>query len=459
MNRHLPLYLLTAAALLLSACTPLRPRASTKSDSIGWPQLTSEKSVINLPALPVQSDTPSADRSLFEEPLTLVALKKYALQNNPSIAVAKAHIRAAQSHAAQIGMRPNTRVGFSGQQLGSSADTEQIGIVVEQEILRGNKRQLDQEISEHDINRLRQALQIQQQRVQTDVTIGYFNVLCTQKKVELLTNITHINLKATTTVEALFESKEASKRDLLQARIESNTSKSLLQLAQNEHAAAWQVLAAVVGSTEIIDQPLVGNLDKAVDQIVWESSLEHLLESSPEIAARQASVKKAKTIVRRAQAESVPDINIQAILQHDSSIGAANGNLMVSVPVPIKNKTRARVREAEHALIAAQKLVASLRLQLQQRLAPVFQAYTSSQQQITTYRESILVDAQESLDLTKLGYEGGEFSHLELLTAQRTYSQANLDYLAALLKLSIARAQINGLLLSDSLQVQLEEGH
>ena len=187
------------------------------------------------------------------------------------------------------------------------------------------------------------------------------------------------------------------------------------------------MLAAVVGSTEIIDQPLVGNLDKAVDQIVWESSLEHLLESSPEIAARQASVKKAKTIVRRAQAESVPDINIQAILQHDSSIGAANGNLMVSVPVPIKNKTRARVREAEHALIAAQKLVASLRLQLQQRLAPVFQAYTSSQQQITTYRESILVDAQESLDLTKLGYEGGEFSHLELLTAQRTYSQANLD--------------------------------
>ena len=88
------------------------------------------------------------------------------------------------------------------------------------------------------------------------------------------------------------------------------------------------MLAAVVGSTEIIDQPLVGNLDKAVDQIVWESSLEHLLESSPEIAARQASVKKAKTIVRRAQAESVPDINIQAILQQrvqtDVTIGYFN---------------------------------------------------------------------------------------------------------------------------------------
>jgi cobalt-zinc-cadmium efflux system outer membrane protein len=132
---------------------------------------------------------------------------------------------------------------------------------------------------------------------------------------------------------------------------------------------------------------------------------------------------------------------------------------MVSIPVPMKNKTRARVREAEHKLIAAQQVVASLRLQLQQRLAPVFQAYTSSQQQITTYRESILVDAQESLDLTKLGYEGGEFSYLELLTAQRTYSQANLDYLAALLKLSVARAKINGLLLTDSLQVQLEEGN
>jgi cobalt-zinc-cadmium efflux system outer membrane protein len=295
--------------------------------------------------------------------------------------------------------------------------------------------------------------------VQTDVAIGYFNVLCTQKRVELLTNITHINEKATAAVEALFESKEVSKRDLLQARIESNTSKSLLQVAQSEHAAAGQVLAAVVGSTEIIGQPLVGDLDNAADQIVWESSLEHLLASSPEIAARQASVKQAKAAVRRAQVESVPDINIQAILQHDNSIGAANGNLMVSIPVPMKNKTRARVREAEHKWIAAQQAVASLRLQLQQRLAPVFQAYTSSQQQITTYRESILVDAQESLDLTKLGYEGGEFSYLELLTAQRTYSQANLDYLAALLKLSVARAKINGLLLTDSLQVQFEEGN
>ncbi|MBT3891424.1 MAG: TolC family protein, partial [Planctomycetaceae bacterium] len=200
-------------------------------------------------------------------------------------------------------------------------------------------------------------------------------------------------------------------------------------------------------------------LDNAVDQIVWESSLEHLLANSPEIATRQASVQQAKVAVRRAQAESVPDINIQAILQHDNSIGAANGNLMVSIPVPLKNKTRARVREAEHKLIAAQQLVSALRLQLQQRLAPVFQTYTSSQQQITTYRESILVDAQESLDLTKLGYEGGEFSYLELLTAQRTYSQANLDYLAALQKLSVARAKIDGLLLTDSLQMQLEAGH
>ncbi len=217
--------------------------------------------------------------------------------------------------------------------------------------------------------------------------------------------------------------------------------------------------AAVVGSTEIIDQPLVGDLDYAAAQIVWESSLEHLLESSPEIAARKANVQQAKAAVRRAQAESIPDINIQAILQHDNSIGAANGNLMVSVPIPRKNKTRARVRAAEHKLIAAQQKVSSLQLQLQQRLAPVFQTYTSSQQQITTYRESILVDAQESLDLTKLGYEGGEFSYLELLTAQRTYSQANLDYLAALLKLSVARAKINGLLLTDSLQVQLEGGN
>ena len=63
----------------------------------------------------------------------------------------------------------------------------------------------------------------------------------------------------------------------------------------------------------------------------------------------------------------------------------------------------------------------------------------------------ILPAAKESLDLIASGYQQGEFSYLNLLTAQRTYFQSNLAYLESLLQLQSAEAQIRGLLLSESL--------
>lgn len=46
----------------------------------------------------------------------------------------------------------------------------------------------------------------------------------------------------------------------------------------------------------------------------------------------------------------------------------------------------------------------------------------------------------------------GETGFLNLLTAQRTYSQTNLAYLDALRELRTASAEIDGLLLANSLQ-------
>jgi outer membrane protein, heavy metal efflux system len=59
--------------------------------------------------------------------------------------------------------------------------------------------------------------------------------------------------------------------------------------------------------------------------------------------------------------------------------------------------------------------------------------------------------AQESLDLTLSMYEAGEADFLTLLNAQRTFSQTSLNYLESLRELRMAEAELEGLLLKDSL--------
>jgi cobalt-zinc-cadmium efflux system outer membrane protein len=96
--------------------------------------------------------------------------------------------------------------------------------------------------------------------------------------------------------------------------------------------------------------------------------------------------------------------------------------------------------------------MSQLELDLQNRLAPIFERYANARNQVTRYRDVILPAADESLALTRKMYAAGESNYTTLLTAQRTYSQTQLGYLDALRSLRIAEVQIDGLLLSGSLE-------
>jgi cobalt-zinc-cadmium efflux system outer membrane protein len=63
-----------------------------------------------------------------------------------------------------------------------------------------------------------------------------------------------------------------------------------------------------------------------------------------------------------------------------------------------------------------------------------------------------LPNAKSSLELVRDGYQAGEFGFLNLLVAQRTYSQTNLAYVEALRELWSAAVEIRGLLLNNSLE-------
>ena len=118
------------------------------------------------------------------------------------------------------------------------------------------------------------------------------------------------------------------------------------------------------------------------------------------------------------------------------------------MPIPVFNRNQGNIRAAEGEWIAAEQAVRRLELDLQSRLAPVYERYRNAKQQVERYREDILPNAKETLDLIQASYEAGESSYLALLTAQRTYFQTNLAYLDALRELWSAIWEMEGLLVT-----------
>lgn len=391
-----------------------------------------------------------------DETLSLERLEELALTHNPSIARFQAAVAAARGNWLQVGLPPNPMIGYEGQQLGSGGRAEQHGIAVGQEFIRGGKLQLSRQVAAQDVARAQQQLATQQQRVITDVRIAFYEILLAKQQLDVAHEIERISEAGAKAAETLLKAKEVGRIDLLQAQLERENARILTQNARNRYTAAWQGLTAVLGLPEMPPQPVTGDVEVARASFEWQSSLDRLLSSSPEISAAVVNIERARWSVERARAEPRPNVTVDAVYNVvDNGIdGDDDANVTVSIPVPLWNRNQGAISQAQAEVAGAHRALEQLELRLQSQLAPVFERYANARNQVARYRETILPAANETLELSRRSYEAGETGFVNLLTVQRTFSQTNLAYLQALRELRLAEVELEGLLLRNSLEAE-----
>ena len=403
------------------------------------------------PPSPIVQATPAPTRKL-----TLHELEQIAFRNNPSLAAASGRVEAARGKWLQVGLPPNTVVGYSGQQLGSGGQAEQHGLFIGQEFVRGGKLGLNRAVVTQEIEKLQQVYAAQQQRVRTDVRLAYYDVLVAQRRNETAEALRGIAQKAIETAEALFRAKEVSQVDVMRARIELQTAQLMIKRSRNMYDAAWSRLVAVLGVQTMQPQPLEGEVEDATRTVDRDEALAKLLAENPEMAAAISERERARCAVVRARAEPIPNLDVQTVLQSDNGTGSSNANLQVTFPIPYLNRNQGGIRQAQSEYAVAARQIDQLRLSYAQQFAEVYQRYATAQNQVEDYSRDggILANSQSTLDFVRRGYEAGELSYLDLINAQRTYSETNLAYIEALGDHWKAIVEIDGLLLKDSLQTK-----
>lgn len=293
----------------------------------------------------------------------------------------------------------------------------------------------------------------------TDVRRGFYDALVAQRAVELTEQLLRIGEEGVRSTEALLKAQEVARADVLQAQIEADTARILLNRAKHRHAAAWRNLAAVVGAPQMTARPLAGQPWDDLPELTWEDAYCRLLTESPQLAAAQAGVARAQAAVGRECAERVPNVDVMAAVQFDNATEDTWATFQAGMPIPVFNRNQGNIHRAQYDLAAARADVRRVQLELQQRLAAVFEQYTTARYQVEKYGRDILPAARASLDLATKGYQQGEYRYLLLLTAQRTYFNTNLVYLDSLRELRAAAAKIEGNLLENSLEAPDRDPH
>jgi cobalt-zinc-cadmium efflux system outer membrane protein len=391
--------------------------------------------------------------------LNLADAQGFALANHPSLAAAAARVEAARGLWLQAGLGPNPEIGYAASEVGNEGRAGQQGGFVSQEFVTGGKLRLNREVAARDIALAEQRFAAQRLRVANDVRIAFYETLISQRRTQVAADLVKIAQQGITAAEGLRKAKEASTADVLRAQIETENARIELARSEYQWQAAWQTLSVRMGlprngRTEVARPILVGDAATPAGEYGWDEALERLLHESPEMAAAAVRVERARWVLTRAQAEPVPNVTLQGGLQYDNATRDTIGNFQASIPIPLFNRNQGNILAARSELRAAEADLERVGLALQQRLAEVYAHYAAARRQAAGYRESILGKAKDTLERVGRAYRLGEFSYTDMLSAQRTYSEANLTYLSALRELRGAEARIEGLLLTGSLEDQ-----
>jgi cobalt-zinc-cadmium efflux system outer membrane protein len=400
------------------------------------------------PQPPEEVPQPPADPALG---MSLEDLEAIALNNNPTLAAARANIAAARGKAWQAGLPPNPTAGYVSDEMGTSGTAGLQGAFVGQKFITGHKLMLNRAVVEREVMRAEQEWAAQRLRVLTDVRTHYYRALIAERRLRVAQELLGIGEKAERTADTLLRAQEARKIDVLQAKIEADRARIALQQTRNAHAAVWRALAAVVGRLDLPPQPLRGDSESGFPDLDWHATLGRLIANSPEMAAAAADVERAQWALRRAWAERKPNIDAQVKLQYDTEVDDTVAGVAVGMPIPLWNRNQGGISRQQAEITAAQNNVRRVELALQQRLARAFQNYADAKMAAEKYAKEILPNAQQTINLVTRGYEAGEVPFLDLLTVQRTYFQANLDYMDALERLWSGYQLIEGMLLDASL--------
>jgi cobalt-zinc-cadmium efflux system outer membrane protein len=399
-----------------------------------------------------------------ETPLTLAQLERMALENNPTLAQAKAAKQSALGLAKQAGLPPNPVVGYQGEEFAFRAlrhKPEYFGFF-EQTIPLGGKLAKSRLIYLSQANQAEAEATAQKQRVVNTVRALFYQTLGAQKLVDLREELAKIAHDATKTTSDLFNVGQADKPDFLASEIETEQVEHELVAARNNLKQDWKLLASVVGVPEMTPVRLEGKLDDRIPSFDEDQLLATLMRDSPQIKSAEAQVVRARAVAVRALAEPLPDMYIRGGIGYSTEFldtgqllsinkTGVEGNMQVGFSLPLWNRNPGGIATAHADLAFAESELARLKLALRVQFAQAIRNYDNSVDAVRRYRDVMLPRADAAYQLYLEKYKQMGASYPQVLISQRTMFQLRQQYINALVNLQQTAISLEGFLLTGGL--------
>lgn len=376
----------------------------------------------------------------FEEPTGIINLGQalaMALMKNPGLKVFELEIRTKEALVLQSSVISNPEVEFNTQNFGGLGRPEnyegsETTIQLRQLIELGGKRQARKEVAA--LNRDLTQWNYESKKIDLfiDTTKAFWALLAVQRRLELLDDIIHLSEETFHTVSERVRAGKVSPVEEIRAEILLSANRIEKERALRTLEAARYHLASFWDSTSPLFAGVQGDLERVLPGIPSIEKLKLLVPQNPDIARWATELESRQAAIELERANIVPNLTVTGGYQRLNNMGDQAFTLGLSVPLPIFNRNKGNVLAAQNRLVLAQNQRRASLVQVKSDLVQNYQRLQSSYQEVTALKENIMPSALKVYEAIREGYSQGKFDYLNVLDAQTTLSQAEIQLIDAL---------------------------
>jgi cobalt-zinc-cadmium efflux system outer membrane protein len=418
---------------------------------------------------PVKPQFPRMGKAQEQAKGPLVSLASFQLMasdNNPTLRQAEGEIRAVKARQQQAGLYPNPTVGYTGDEIrGGSIGGGKQGFFVSQPIVAAGKLGKSRKIFSEEVRLSEVEAEEQKMRVENAVRIGFYRVLAAQEMLEARRDLASIAQDNAETERRLSNTGQTDESEVLQAEVEARRMQMAVRVQENTLRQEWRSLSAVVGKPEMPVQTVEGNLEADLPNLNEEQVIETIAKESPAARIAAISTNRARAVLVRAKAESVPDLQLRAGAEysgeHIEGVNRAvgwEGIAEVGVTLPVWNRNQGNIAASRRDIDRAQKEEKRVELTLRERAAFMMDQYASARMMADEYREELLPRATRAYSLLVDRYGRMLASRPVVLGSQKTLYQLQMEYIGALESVWTGGIALQGYLLTDGLEAPARPG-
>lgn len=239
--------------------------------------------------------------------------------------------------------------------------------------------------------------------------------------------------------ETRFASRAAPESQVTKALLEVFELETAGQRLTQQRARAAAELSAMLGGTDV-------PLDRIVNRPEGDGSIAEALawslDSHPAVAAAASRVEAAAASLREAEAERIPDLGVFVSYGRARPAGRDFIEAGLSIPIPLFSRNQGRVT-ARRALVAeAREERRRIEGDLRASFAAARARYRAVGDELRAIVDRMAPAAERGLRQAREGYRVGRLPFLELIDAQRTFSNIRLRTLELRRDLTVAEADL-----------------